>query len=165
MPVEKDVTPKQVNETRKEVFVSFEASDSEKFEKVVVPDDVYLGVITEAKLIEIPEANGGMRKTIVFDVAVDSDGQKIVPLFCSPIVKKARPGGTNSKCFDLIVQSGLLEDAMKSHEALETYQGLVGYLDARLKKRIVKVVTKTMHAGQPNAYSKIDRVMRFEEVK
>ena len=161
MPVEsKDVEVKKAEE-RKEVFVSFEASEEAKFEKVVVPDDVYLGVIQGAKLIDVPDGKGGTRKTVVIDVAVDSNGQKVIPLFASPIVSKARPGGTNSKCFDLIVQAGLLELAMKSHEALETYEGLVGFLDARLKKRLVKLVSKTMPAG----YSKVDRIMKFEGVK
>lgn len=155
---------------RKEVFIDFEGK-SQDFFKPLIPEDSYFGEIESASLVEVPSYNQpeATEKKVVIQIKLEGENADgvILPLYANPIVKKSSgtKGYSNSKLYDLLVNADLLEKAKEQHDALETYEGLVGFLDSNLKGRRVKALVKTRRKGTDSAYSSIGDILRFESKK
>ena len=155
---------------RKEVFVDFDGSGGRVSTKILIPEDSYQGVVSRVDLIESPVYNkpGQLQKKVVIQVQLHGEGSEDaeLPLFANPVIKKS--GGTkgysNSKLYDVLESANVLEEAKGAHEALETFEGLVGFLDARLKGRKCKALVSTVNKGSDNAYSTVKNILRFEPV-
>ena len=166
-PEEKKTEIKNYDGKRKEVFVDFNGT-SQEYAKALIAEDSYKGAIEAASLIDVPAYNqpGITEKKVVIQVKLEGEGSDNVtlPLYANPIVKKSSgtKGYSNSKLYDLLVNAGELEEAKKQHEALETFEGLVGFLDARLKGRRVKALVKNRRKGTDSVYSSIGDILRFE---
>lgn len=153
---------------RTEVYVDFDGTSGLPSTKIIIVEDSYAGKIWQVDLIETPVYNkpGTLQKKVVFQVALSGEGsdEAVLPLYANPVVKKSSgtKGYSNSKLYDLLVAAGELEEAKKQHEALETFEGLVGFLHARLKGRKCKALVGTVNKGSEKAYSVVKSILRFE---
>ena len=170
MPESKEVKPKNYDKKRSEVLVDFEGT-SQDYSKPLIAEDSYKGTIAGVDLVDVPAYNqpGVVEKKVVVQVKLEGEGSDNVtlPLYANPVIKKSSgtKGYSNSKLYDLLVNAALLDEAKKSHEALETYEGLVGFLDAKLKGRRVKALVKNRRKGTDSVYSSIGDILRFEPTK
>ena len=164
-----EIETKEMKQTteRKQVFVDFDGT-SQDYSKPLIAEDSYKGVIEAVDLIEVPSYNNPevKEKKVVVKIKLEGEGSDgvVLPLYANPIVKKSSgtKGYSNSKLYDLLVNAGLLDDAKKTHEALETFEGLVGYLSAKLVGRKVKALVKNRRKGTDGAYSSVGDILRFE---
>jgi len=153
---------------RKEVYVDFEGNAGQPSTKVLIQEDSYMGEVSHVDLVELPVYNKPDQtqfKVIIQVKLVEGENQGVVlPLYANPVIKKSSgtKGYSNSKLYDLLVSSGLLERAKEQHDALETYEGLAGFLDAGLKGKECKVLVGTVNKGTDNAYSVVRSVLRFD---
>lgn len=153
------------NENKKEVLVDFDGSTKSEYSNVLLDDDTYAGKIVACELVEVPNYEGtGTSNKIVFSIKlVEVEGEPEIPLYANPVVKKA--GGTkgysNSKLYDLLEASGELENARGDSSVLETFEGLHAWLESALVGRECKVLSRTANKGKENAYSVVERVIKF----
>jgi len=165
----KIVEKKQERSERKEVFVDFDGTAGLPSTKVTIPEDSYAGTVEGADLIETPVYNhpDQVQKKVVLRVklSVDNDEEVVLSMYANPVIKKSSgtKGFSNSKLFDLLVSAGELETAKEQHDALETFEGLVGFLDARLKGRGCKALVGTVNKGSESAYSVVKNILRFDQ--
>ena len=154
------------DEGRKEVLVDFEGKASQEFDKPLVDVDTYPGEIKACELVELPAYEGkGTVKKLVFSIALEGTAKVTeIPLFVNPVIKKSSGtvGYSNSKLYDLLVAADELENAKANHAGLETYEGLHAWCEMVFVGRRVKVLTRTTNLGKENAYSVVDKVIRFE---
>ena len=169
MPVETRENVKvNKEEERKEVLVDFEGKKTIA-SKALVPEDAYDATFMSVSREQVPSYDNPKVATtkIIFQVALDDAKNTVLPLFANPIIKKSSgtKGYSDSKLYSLLEAAGLLDAAKKQHEALETFEGLAGFLDANFKGRRARVVVKVSNKGTENAYSTIGNVVRFLEEK
>ena len=154
------------DENRKEVLVDFDGTSKPEFEKPLVDDDTYLALIKSCELVEVPSYDGkGTTKKLIFSLGLeDVKGKPEIPLYVNPVIKKSggQKGYSNSKLFDLLVSAGELDNAKSNHAVLETFEGLHAWIEKVFVGRYCKVLTKTTNQGKDNAYSVVDKVIKFE---
>ena len=175
MPEEKKVEVKDFSNESKErksggVFLDFEGTSSQGFDKPLVAEDSYQGVIKACQAIETRKYDGnGVEDKIIFNIEISGNDLKEpveLPLFANPIIKKSSgtKGYSNSKLYDLLDKSGLLAEAKVDAEELAYLSSLVSWFNANLIGRKCKVLVKTRKKGMEGAYSSIADVLRFEPV-
>ena len=168
MAEEQTKTEEKEEKERTEVFVDFDGTGGQPSTKVLIPEDSYQGVIDRVDLVKLPVYNhpDQTQQKVLVQVQLSGDGSEdsVLPMYANPVIKKSggAKGYSNSKLYDLLVAAGELEKAKAQHANLETYKGLVGFLDARLKGRKCKVLVGTTNKGSENAYSTVKSILRFE---
>lgn len=165
MPIEQ----KKLEEKRKEVLVDFDGKAISAYPKVLIAEDAYQATIDSVNLVSVPDYDHPEQPVhkIVLQVRI---GENMLPLFANPVVKKASAGGkgySNSKLFDILEAANEIESAKKQVEALETFEGLAGFLEARLKGRACRVLVESSKSRAGDSYSTVKKIIRFEgaEVK
>ena len=155
-----------VEENRKEVLVDFDGKKPIS-NKALVAEDAYNATFLSCSLEQVPSYNNPQVATnkVIFQVELEDAKKTVLPLFANPVIKKSSgtKGYTNSKLYDLLEKGGLLDEAKKQFVALETYKGLVGFLESVLRGRRARVVVKVSNKGTENAYSTIGSVVTFLE--
>ncbi len=165
----KIVEKKEQKSERKEVFVDFEGTAGLPSSKVVIPEDSYAGTVEGVDLIETPVYNhpDQVQKKVVLRVklSVDNGEDAVLSMYANPVIKKSSgtKGYSNSKLYDLLVSAGELDAAREQHDALETFEGLVGFLDVRLKGRGCKALVGTVNKGSEQEYSVVKSILRFDQ--
>ena len=141
------------------------------FEKFLVPEDVYIGVIKS--ISEIKKIKGfGDKEVEKFVINVELSDKKTVPAFLTAkIIKSNNPQYSNSKLYDLLEKSKDLEEfrhywsTIKNTPESEQLNGLViGWLRTKLIDREVKITTKTTQNMAGEKYSIIEKLIRFNDV-
>lgn len=160
---------KQVKVKSYDVLVDFEGKKSSGTSKILIPEDAYQGEVKSVDLVEVPayDQPGITEKKVVFQIQLSGEGSDnaVLPLYSNPVIKKSgNKGYSNSKLFDILEKGGELENAKATHEALETFDGLVGFFHARFKGRKCKVLVKIRNRGTDNPYSTIGDIVRFEPI-
>lgn len=163
MPIEQ----KKLEEKRKEVLVDFDGKAISAYPKVLIAEDAYQATIDSVNLVYVPDYNHPEQPVhkIVLQVRI---GENVLPLFCNPVVKKASAGNTgysNSKLFDILEAANEIDAARKQVEALETFEGIAGFLEARLKGRACRVLVETSKSRAGDSYSTVKKIIRFEGVE
>lgn len=144
-------------------LVDFDGTQSTQYEKARIDEDAYDAVIAAVKLEEMPSFDDRTKKESKFVFVCKIDKNEL-PLFVSPVIKKS--GGTkgysNSKLYDILDKSKLLEEAKNDSEILrESYASMQLWLTARLVNRKVRVQVKNSNKGTEKEYSRVADILRF----
>ena len=152
---------------KKEVLVDFEGTAGGEFDKALLDVDTYEGQFVSCEMIEAPVYEGtGTTKRLVFSVSVNGCAEDTeIPFYVNPVIKKSggQKGYSNSKLFDLLVASGELDNAKANHAVLETFEGLFSWIEKAFVGKKCKFLTKTTNLGKDNAYSVVDKIIKFEQ--
>jgi len=162
-----------------EVYIDLEGKSNSGGEQIVRPlilEDSYDATIVGIGLQSLPvfsktKKDLGKENKLLFsnliDGQKDKDGNEIVlPMFVKPRISIAyKEGVSNSKLFDLLVNSGLL-DAFNALSGKVTEERLRSFLDANLIGRGVRVEVKTVNKNDSSkvSYSRVKDILRFEPV-
>jgi hypothetical protein len=152
-----------------EVLIDFEGENQEpSFERTLIPEDSYNATIKQIEQIELQNFDK-TRKEKKLKITIEIlDQEKPVELvhFVAPKIMKAatNKGGkiySNSKLFDMLVDLKLKDTAKEKQEELKTIDGLQLFLSTQLVNKKVRVAVKTSKANTEDAYSVVNKILRF----
>ena len=155
------------NGERKEVYVDFEGKGGAKREKPLVPEDAYSGTIKSVQCFDAKKwQSQETEKKLVFSIGLNQDsGEEVeVPYYVRPLITKGNKeaGYSSSNLYLLLEASGLLEDAQANQDSLETIDQLNVFLVNGFVGKKVRVMVKTARKNTEQAYSVVDKIVRFE---
>lgn len=135
------------------------------FKKILVSDDVHEGTIKDFVVLDGQDLDtGAIVKKIVLNVELP---EGTVSSWMNTKITKAQGNFSSSNLYVLLEKAKLLEDIAQYQDSIvkseESEQRLTTYLNEKLGKKKIKVLTKTVKPkteGDP--YSKIDKVISIE---
>lgn len=162
----------------KEIEIDFEGrayASSSNFERIVVPEDSYNAKITSIEQKEMQDVGkpaGEKSVKLLFRMllqdenAKEANNKEIVHIV-APKILKAPPISasgkvySNSKLYDLLIDTELLEIAKERKEELRSIDGLNLFLSQQFANKVVRVKVKTAKKNTPNQYSIVEKILRF----
>lgn len=152
-----------MTQERQEVLINTEGIAPTTYDRIVVRDGEHQGEIVDVSLQEMKKYNKPNETEKKFIVKVQVEDEKVVPLFCSPVVSKGSKGYNNSKLFDLLTEAKLLDELEQKKAELSKYNAMEGFLLSRLVGRTGRFGTKTVNKGQETEYSVVKEIYEISD--
>lgn len=147
----------------------------QKFQRVKVDDDAYVGVVVGANIFQTTGYNGSDVEKVRFDIEIETteDKEKVqIPLFMTATISDAglyNARYRNSALYDLLELSQKLDDYFKVRDSIfadglsneEQNKVFVDFIRQAFERCIFKVLTKTVKPVNGEPYSVVNEVIKF----
>lgn len=148
-----------------EYEANWEGNAQASFEKTIVPEDSYNGIVKDISIIEtadFEDKNKKIEKIVIsLEITDDSEKGKVLAHFLRPYISKAGAGGkgySNSKLYDLLESLNLKEKAKADLGNKYSSQKILDWLLRELLEKKVRFSTSTSK-DKSNSYVK--KIIRF----
>jgi hypothetical protein len=138
------------------------------YKKIFVPEDSYNGLKKTVEVINVPDFNDHSKKIekIAIVIGFDYEGEEMeLTHFLQPKISKGSTGKngkiySNSKLYDLLIDTGLRDTFKSELGAKFTANQVAQFLNKHLEKEI-RFTVKTSKANTPEQYSTCAKILRF----
>jgi hypothetical protein len=156
-----------------QVPINWEEQKKTDFERILMPEDSYNFKVEKIEKQTNQKYGGkeGEKETqlkislTVTDQNAGTANGKTLFHYVTPKISKGNTNKSgkvysNSKLYDLLSDLGLKEKA-KIDEGIKTIDGLQLFLSTNMAQKIIRANVKTVHPNTDQAYSKVQKILRF----